>query len=196
MPQVTYWNTTDAESLRGRSRRAITDPIVYNYAYTDLSNGISLNNLTAQVEYSATIAAMNRGGFSEEESPVVSFKTAARISGVPSNINVVVYGNDAHISWQPPINPNGYIEQYEIVIQPSDSAGESATDGAETVNKDRRSREAYLMDEFKPFTYYDLKISARNRVGGGEQWEIQKFTVSAPDSKYFCDYSCRLPTVW
>lgn len=122
---------------------------------------------------------------SDEESSIVSFKTAARMAGAPSNIKVVVYGNDAHINWQPPVHPNGYIEQYEIVIQPSDSAGDSATFGVEQVNKDRRSREAYLMNMFQPFTYYDLKLSARNRVGGGDQWEIQKFTVSAPDSKLF-----------
>ena len=46
---------------------------------------------------------------------------------------------------------------------------------------DRRSREVYLIDVFKPMTYYNIKLSARNRARRGRDWEKQLVAVSEPD---------------
>ena len=48
----------------------------------------------------------------------------------------------------------------------------------------RNAREAYLLDVFRPLTYYNIKLSARNRAGIGLDWFKVMQAVSAPDSKY------------
>lgn len=108
------------------------------------------------------------------------------VPGVPLNVQLVVYGRSAHISWNPPLNPNGYIEQYEISWSLSrDSDRQQAKPAARTtIKKDRRSREAYMISDFEPFTYYDVRMSARNRVGPGEDFERILFSVGAPDGMY------------
>ena len=75
-----YYNTTDAEHFRGRSRRGADDPIVIKYAYFmghEFRDGAPLTNLTAQVDFIASVAAVNNGGVGPE-SYKVSFKTEAR----------------------------------------------------------------------------------------------------------------------
>ena len=47
----------------------------------------------------------------------------------------------------------------------------------------RNAREAYLVDVFRPLTYYNIKLSARNRAGIGLDWFKVMQAVSAPDSK-------------
>ena len=49
----------------------------------------------------------------------------------------------------------------------------------------RSSREAYLLKVFEPLTYYNIKLSARNRQGQGQEWEKILVAVSANDSKLF-----------
>ena len=167
--------------MRGRSKRGAGDPIKYEYHYSTNNFFGTLRNLTAQVEFLAQVAALNSGGMTEEESEMVSFKTEPRVPGTPVNVQLTVYGDAAHINWQPPIYPNGYIETYEITIIGTDPR--LTTPFQKTVRKDRRSREAYLMDIFEPYTYYDVQVSARNRKGRGEPWVRILFTVSAKDSK-------------
>ena len=98
-----------------------------------------------------------------------------------------MYGQSAHISWHPPIYPNGYIEQYEISwskSKPVSSTSETAqVEVGSRLSKDRRSREAYMINVFEPMTYYNVKLSARNRVGPGRDWEKSLVAVSADDSK-------------
>ena len=124
----------------------------------------------------------------EEESEAVSFKTKVRIPSKPLNVQITVFGSSAHINWQPPLYPNGYIETYEINIIKSDQRLKRAV--PTTIRKDRRSREVYIRDSFEPYTYYDVKVAARNRKGKGRPWFRVLFTVSAPDSKlYFQKYN-------
>ena len=183
--QIKYWNITNAESLRGRSKRDTSGstPIVYQYHYSSNPTFGTLRNLTAQVEFLATVASLNSGGMTEEESEAVSFKTDPRIPSVPLNVQITVFGSAAHINWQPPLYPNGYIETYEINIIGNDPRLTRAVQ--KTVRKDRRSREVYISDFFEPYTYYDVQVAARNRQGKGRPWVREKFTVSAPDSKSY-----------
>ena len=181
--KIKYWNVTDAEALRGRSKRGAGDPIKFEYQYSTDSFYGTLRNLTAQVEFFAQVAALNSGGITEEESEMVSFKTEARVPSTPVNVQLTVYGDSAHINWQPPIYPNGYIETYDITIIGTDPR--LTTPVQKTIRKDRRSREAYLMGMFEPYTYYDVQVSARNRKGAGEPWVRILFTVSDKDSKWF-----------
>ena len=102
----------------------------------------SLVNLTAQLEYLATVAGINNGGIGPE-SEVVQFMTEARVSGPPSNVELKVYGRSAHLSWNPPVEPNAYIEQYDIYWMKT-----SPIDRQEKERNwkpmDRRSREVKL----------------------------------------------------
>ncbi|XP_047146188.2 fibronectin type III domain-containing protein isoform X1 [Hydra vulgaris] len=184
--RLKYWNVTDAEDLRGRLRRAITDPIVYNYQYfygNDFQSGGSLVNMSAQLTFLATISSYNSGGFSPE-SDVISFESDARVPDAPYGVQFRVFGRSAHISWQPPLNPNGYIEQYEITWENSqlELLGlPPVVVKTERMSVDRRSREAYLINMFVPLTYYGVRINARNRIGPGGDWEKILVAVSEDD---------------
>ena len=110
------------------------------------------------------------------------------VPGKPHNVKFKVYGSSVHISWHPPLFPNGYIEHYEISWRKSIT--EDASDSASRIIKNRRAREAYMINIFEPMTYYDLKLYARNRVGRGDDyWEKIMMTVSADDSKLYCSIS-------
>jgi hypothetical protein len=181
--RVKYYNVTDAEHFRGRSRRGADDPIVVKYAYFmghEYHDGAPLTNLTAQVDFIASVAAVNNGGVGPE-SYKVSFTSEARVPGIPSNVKLVVYGNNIHLSWHPPINPNGYIEQYVVSWYESDKERRKRKLINQKKSFDRRSREAYLIGIFEPFVYYDIKLMARNRVGPGNDWQRERVVVSAAD---------------
>ena len=107
-----------------------------------------------------------------------------------------VYGESVHISWNPPLEPNGYIEQYDISWRESGEDGKPNEGAAFAgkVSKDRRSREAYLIKKFEPMKYYDLIISARNRVGPGFDWDRILMAVSAEDG--IANLICRLFAYW
>ena len=72
---------TDAEHFRGRSRRSLrSNPIEVKYQYFmghEFTDGGPLSNLTAQVEFIATVAAINNGGVGPESSEIY-FLTEAR----------------------------------------------------------------------------------------------------------------------
>lgn len=53
---------------------------------------------------------------------------------------------------------------------------------------DRRSREEYLIETFQPLRYYTVRLLARNRMGPGQNWQLELVAVSAPDSKFFCGW--------
>ena len=92
------------------------------------------------------------------------------------------------MSWQPPLNPNGYIEQYEIAWENSQLENQPlVVIKAEKLTVDRRSREAYLINKFVPLTYYSVRMNARNRIGPGGDWEKILVAVSADDSKFSDD---------
>lgn len=184
--RVRYWNITNTEHLRGRSgrsRRAASDSIVYKYQTfmgEDYSNGVTLSNLTSQVDFLATVAAVNNGG-AGPESGLIEFTSSARIPGYVSDVHLQIYGRSVHINWNPPLNPNGYIESYEIRWIETRNEGDTRPAKEERLTMDRRSREAYLINKMTPLTYFDVTIRARNRLGPGRPWVRERFAVSAED---------------
>ena len=107
---------------------------------------------------------------------------------MPSNVKFQIYGRSAHISWNPPLEPNGYIEQYEISwyeASQQETDDDRARSTIQQQTMDRRSREEYLIETFQPLRYYTVRLLARNRMGPGQNWQLELVAVSAPDSKFF-----------
>ena len=48
--------------------------------------------------------------------------------GAPVNVQLQVFGHSVHLSWNPPLEPNGYIEQYDIEWAESGSDEEEGRD--------------------------------------------------------------------
>lgn len=109
------------------------------------------------------------------------------VPGYVSDVHLQIYGRSVHINWNPPLNPNGYIESYEIRWIETRNEGDTRPAKEERLTMDRRSREAYLINKMTPLTYFDVTIRARNRLGPGRPWVRERFAVSAEDSKLsFC----------
>lgn len=95
---------------------------------------------------------------------VLTVPSSSPLPGASRNLS----STSIHVSWFPPVEANGEIIDYALVLQ-----------GPGTVNKTYTTETHLILSELTPFTPYNLSIAAVTRIGVGPSVIIPLHTDEA-----------------
>ncbi|KAL4660218.1 phosphatidylinositol phosphatase PTPRQ-like [Arapaima gigas] len=114
--------------------------------------------LRKYTDYVLRVTPATSAGHSENSTAVLYLRTADDFPTSPpvlgSSKNVTP--SSIHLSWFPPVEPNGVITEYTVVVQ-----GQNGSDTTVTPNT------SLTLIGLAPFTHYNVSITAVNRCGVG-----------------------------
>ncbi|XP_057692656.1 phosphatidylinositol phosphatase PTPRQ isoform X1 [Corythoichthys intestinalis] len=127
--------------------------------------------------YEISVYSYTRVGHGNQFSSPVTFTTNESMSEAVRNLSCLGISWDSiHLSWDPPVNPNGQILFYEIALE---------------VDSYQVNTVEYTVSGLPPEQYYLLTVAAVNSVGPGEQINCTASTLSesAPSAPRFLTVS-------
>lgn len=133
---------------------------------TCASTTCTIDGLTNDVEYTFTVAARNRVGWSEE-SPA---SAPARPDAVPEAPGAprLVYGNQSvTASWDAPVSNGSPVTSYTVEISPAPESGAATRTTSST---------SYTFDRLANGVAYTVRVRAHNRAPEPSAWSLWSAT--------------------
>ncbi|XP_049824864.1 neogenin isoform X2 [Aethina tumida] len=121
---------------------------------------LSLQNLSPGKVYHFRVVAFNRRGAGISSKPLtVTTQSEEHVASAPQQLEAFATGaRSIHISWEPPLNPNGDIIKYNLFYM--------ETSGSLEYNFETREHQ-YELTSLNPYTEYSIWLVAVNINGPG-----------------------------
>ncbi|XP_023666780.2 phosphatidylinositol phosphatase PTPRQ-like isoform X2 [Paramormyrops kingsleyae] len=144
-------------------------------------NGSAINRTTSDTvvlftglrkyaDYLLRVTATTSAGQSERSTAVLHLTTGDDLPGSPPVINHdwSITSCSIHLSWLPPVEPNGLITEYIVELQ-----------GPDGTNRTISHNRSLTFGSLRPFTSYNVLVAAVNRRGVGPYLELLLHTDEA-----------------
>ncbi|XP_070580081.1 protein sidekick-2-like isoform X2 [Ptychodera flava] len=155
---------------------AIPDECEFLDTENNASRNADLTDLRKYVQYDIQVLAYTRIGDGQLSEPPIRVRTLEDVPGPVSGIRFpqVTY-TDLTMVWQEPLEPNGEIAGYRVTYRKNSST--------EILNSEDLPPTTYnkYVDNLEQQTYYMFTITARSRLGWGEQAQALVLTVVVRD---------------
>ncbi|XP_061677981.1 phosphatidylinositol phosphatase PTPRQ [Syngnathoides biaculeatus] len=153
-----------------RIRELITDTVTRQNS-SGPSTTEYISGFRPHSSYEISVHSYTRVGHGDQFSSPVTFTTNESVSEAVANLSCSgVSWDSIHLSWGPPVSPNGQILFYEIAME---------------VDSYRVNTAEYTVTGLPPDQEYILSVAAVNSAGPGEQinctaWTLSESAPSAP----------------
>ncbi|WP_307802580.1 Ig-like domain-containing protein [Cellulomonas dongxiuzhuiae] len=130
------------------------------------STTCTIDGLTNDVEYTFTVAARNRVGWSEESPSSAPARPDAvpDIPGAPR----LVFGNQAvTASWETPVSQGSQVTSYSLEISPAPESGAATRTTTST---------SYTFDRLRNGVAYSVRVRAHNKAPEPSGWSLWSAT--------------------
>ncbi|XP_048863793.1 LOW QUALITY PROTEIN: phosphatidylinositol phosphatase PTPRQ-like [Brienomyrus brachyistius] len=144
-------------------------------------NGSAINRTTSDTvvlftalrkytDYLLRVTAATFAGQSERSTAALHLTTGDDLPGSPPVINPDwrITSCSIHLSWLPPVEPNGLITEYIVELQ-----------GPDGINRTTSHNRSITFGSLRPFTSYNVLVGAVNRRGVGPYLELLLHTDEA-----------------
>ncbi|XP_019645318.1 PREDICTED: uncharacterized protein LOC109486070 [Branchiostoma belcheri] len=166
---------------------------------SDVNGEVYIYGLEPAVEYDVEVRANNSLGWSTPGNGTGTTDEAP--PGPPHNLQAAPTShNSVHLTWEPPMEPNGEITNYAVQYGPSESCSEAefphqvtTSDGSTTT----------VIGDLVPYTNYTFRVRGATSAGGGNfsgcnSTRTLEYYPTAPVVQTFADQhdcNCQTPNL-
>ncbi|UZN05354.1 Ig-like domain-containing protein [Cellulomonas sp. S1-8] len=142
-------------------------------ARTCVSTTCTIDGLTNDVEYTFTVAARNRVGWSAE-SPASAPARPDAVPDIPGSPRLVFGDQAVTASWAAPVSNGSPVTSYTVEISPSPESGAASRTTTST---------SYTFDRLRNGVAYSVRVRAHNKApepSGWSAWSATEIPAAAP----------------
>ncbi|XP_075060358.1 usherin [Mixophyes fleayi] len=156
-----------------------------NLEYSGLSRRFLLRRLDPYTVYTLVLEACTAGGCTRTFPQVVRTEEASPSSQFPPQITSL-NSSHIHLTWVPPVHPNGKIIRYDIIKRCTQetSVGNQKSSVEDVVFREINTEQnvfTYTDEGLQPWTHYEYRVRGWNSVGFTDStWTVGRTNQAAP----------------